>query len=773
MPDPVDLLADSIRQINSDFDLVELLGELLDQAIATTGCARALVVTWTAENPEPIERAARGAPAPFARDEEIDALRPLLSAGRLVWTEDAAKDARFRDAAQRSGLRLRRLGVAPLLPRGRAAGALVLYGDSPGKLAPEAAGTLTRIADLSALALDVASLRAVQPTDPVTGLPTHRTFLARLNEEVARAGRTGRPFAVVRAAFVVGGSDPAALAREVRRHLRPGDLLARAEGAPAFHILLPETRRAEAAGIARRIHDARPGSFGIASVPEDAVDVEALLMALEDAFVRARAAGGGVYDPSGAAQETEPPERDLASREGRALAATIRALFARELDLKLQLALAAELIAAAVGAGPALFAVPDPAGGWISSGPDAEIEKAVPILRDGRTVGAVWVPGAGPGEERLLVALAGAVAAEVAASAAMVRRRGELRARQEELDRAVAELRRKYDFSAIVGSGPKLMEVLRIVARAAETDAPVLVTGESGTGKELLARAVHANSARRRHPFVVLNCAAVPPSLIESELFGHAKGAFTGAAGDRRGTFESAHRGTVFLDEVGEIPVEVQAKLLRALQFGEIQRVGSDEPIHVDGRVVAATNRDLTEEVRRKRFREDLYYRLDVFRVHVPPLREHPEDVPALVEHFCAKFSKELKRDGMRPDPEAVEVLKRYSFPGNVRELENILLRAIAMSAESVLRPGDLPRELTGGAPPPGFAVPRTAEELEEMKRRATKDAADRLEVAFVRQALSAAQGNVAEAARRAGMHRAFLHRLVTKHGIDAEGFRG
>jgi PAS domain S-box-containing protein len=247
------------------------------------------------------------------------------------------------------------------------------------------------------------------------------------------------------------------------------------------------------------------------------------------------------------------------------------------------------------------------------------------------------------------------------------------------------EIQADHNFEEIVGASPALVRVLENVRRVAPTDASVLIHGETGTGKELIARAIHFNSKRRDKPLIKINCAALPTGLVESELFGHEKGAFTGAIARRVGRFELADGGTIFLDEVGEIPLEVQAKLLRALQEKEFDRVGGKSPISVDVRVIAATNRDLLAAVREKTFREDLYYRLNVFPVHVPPLRERKEDLPLLAHFLLKKFATRIGKPIEQVSPEALSQLDAYPWPGNVRELENIIERAVILAAGPVL----------------------------------------------------------------------------------------
>src|SRR5215831_4395449 len=257
----------------------------------------------------------------------------------------------------------------------------------------------------------------------------------------------------------------------------------------------------------------------------------------------------------------------------------------------------------------------------------------------------------------------------------------------------------------IIGQSPSLLELYTLLDRVADTPTTVLVTGESGTGKELVARAVHENSSRRDKPFIKVNCAAIPRDLMESELFGYERGAFTGAVGSKPGRFELANGGTLFLDEIGEVPVEMQVKLLRALQESEFERVGGIKTIHVDVRLVAATNRDLKKLIAAGAFREDVFYRLNVVPIALPPLRERGSDIPLLVDHFLAKFNERLKKHVSGVEPEALDVLCAYAWPGNIRELENVIERAVLFCDAGKLRLLDLPQELRGGsmAPPPNL----------------------------------------------------------------------
>jgi len=256
------------------------------------------------------------------------------------------------------------------------------------------------------------------------------------------------------------------------------------------------------------------------------------------------------------------------------------------------------------------------------------------------------------------------------------------------------ELGTKYAFDNIIGGAPPMLRIYEMVKRVANTKSSVLITGESGTGKELIARAVHYNGPLKDKPFVTVNCGAIPENLMESEMFGHKKGSFTGAIADKKGLFEVANGGTIFLDELGELPLTMQVKLLRVIQEGTFKRVGGTEDVHVDVRVISATNKNLDVEVKAGRFREDLFYRLNVIQVHCPPLRERREDIQMLANHFLEKFSKALGMNVKRVSNEAMDVLKRYHFPGNVRELENIVERTVALEPGPTILPESLPRHL-------------------------------------------------------------------------------
>ncbi len=253
------------------------------------------------------------------------------------------------------------------------------------------------------------------------------------------------------------------------------------------------------------------------------------------------------------------------------------------------------------------------------------------------------------------------------------------------------ELNKRYDFDEIIGSSGKMLEVFELMKKVVSTEVTVLIQGESGTGKELAARAIHFNSSRKDNPFVKMNCAAIPDGLLESELFGHEKGAFTDAAAKKIGRFEAANNGTIFLDEIGDMSLATQAKVLRALQEKEFERVGSTQSIKVDVRIIAATNKDLFRAVKEGEFREDLYYRINVVNLQLPHLRQRREDIPLLFEHFMDKFNQEFNKQIKHISLEAMELLMKYAWPGNIRELENVLQRAIVLAEKDIITKTDLP----------------------------------------------------------------------------------
>jgi two-component system response regulator AtoC len=312
----------------------------------------------------------------------------------------------------------------------------------------------------------------------------------------------------------------------------------------------------------------------------------------------------------------------------------------------------------------------------------------------------------------------------------------------------------------IVGKTPVMLEVYKLVARVAASTATVLVQGESGTGKELVARAIHTHSPRAAAAFVPVNCTALTESLLESELFGHAKGAFTGAVAAKRGLFEMANTGTLFLDEIGDMGPKMQAQLLRTLQDGEVRPVGGTESIRVDVRLVCATNKDLDEEVKEGRFREDLYFRINVVTVRLPPLRERREDIAMLVGHFLAKLALRERRAPTALSPEALKLLTGYAWPGNVRELENAIERAVAVAKGNVILPSDLPPEV-GGGPEPG-ASGESGGLLGEVGDRPTLA---ELERRYIQLVLGEVGGNKKKAAEKLGIDRRTLYRALERGG--------
>ncbi|MDB4939281.1 MAG: Transcriptional regulator BkdR of isoleucine and valine catabolism operon [Labilithrix sp.] len=332
----------------------------------------------------------------------------------------------------------------------------------------------------------------------------------------------------------------------------------------------------------------------------------------------------------------------------------------------------------------------------------------------------------------------------------------------------------------IIGASPGLTDLYAVLERVADSPTTVLITGESGTGKELVARALHEHSTRKDKPFIKVNCAAIPKELIESELFGYERGAFTGAVSSKPGRFELANGGTLFLDEVGEIPVEMQVKLLRALQESEFERVGGIKTIHVDVRLVAATNRDLKKLIAANAFREDLFYRLNVVSIRLPALRERDTDIPLLVEHFLAKFNERLKKQVTGVEPEALDILSAYGWPGNIRELENVMERSVLFCDAQKLRVEDLPGELRGSA---GSVAPPTSDASggaemplsgEGGLKEHVKVAMSRLERDLVSRALKQTSGNVTHAARLLKISRKGLQlkmkELGLREGIGEKG---
>jgi DNA-binding NtrC family response regulator len=338
--------------------------------------------------------------------------------------------------------------------------------------------------------------------------------------------------------------------------------------------------------------------------------------------------------------------------------------------------------------------------------------------------------------------------------------------RQENLNLKLA-LSSKYRLDNMIGSGARMQQVYRAIAQCATTNATVLITGESGTGKELIARAIHHNSLRKTKPFVAVDCNALSDNLLESELFGHVKGAFTGAVSGKKGMLEVAEGGTLFLDEVGNIPLATQAKLLRVIQEREFRAVGDTRTQSADFRLIAATNKDLKAMVDAQTFREDLYYRVNVFPIQAPALRERREDIPALAFHFVRSFSQELGKNVSEISEGAMDLLTGYDWPGNVRELENALHRATILATDKVLREAHLVG-ITEAWQDRGQPVPRSGEELKRLKKAARERSVEHIERLFVLDALKRNGGKVAQSARDTAMLRSNFQALMKKHNIHA-----
>jgi DNA-binding NtrC family response regulator len=341
------------------------------------------------------------------------------------------------------------------------------------------------------------------------------------------------------------------------------------------------------------------------------------------------------------------------------------------------------------------------------------------------------------------------------------------RALQDEVAFLRSQLQDRYSFHNIISKNPRMHAIFELISNVAHSNTTVLIEGETGTGKEVIARAIHEASQNRSGPLVAVNCAALPESLLESELFGHEKGAFTSAVSQRRGRFELAHGGTIFLDEVGDVPAAMQAKLLRVLQERRFERVGGTESIEVDVRVIAATNRPLQKLVKQGTFREDLYYRLNVVKIDLPPLRERQEDIRLLAQHFAEKYA----RAGEPPKqiaPEALELLINYRWPGNIRELENVIERACVTSSDNVIGPENLPPEIVH-PPAPRFPFPIDLErQLPELLREITAH----VEHQYIRKALKKARGNVGRCAKICGLSRRSITAKIAEYKLDKKAFK-
>jgi DNA-binding NtrC family response regulator len=324
---------------------------------------------------------------------------------------------------------------------------------------------------------------------------------------------------------------------------------------------------------------------------------------------------------------------------------------------------------------------------------------------------------------------------------------------------------RAHSLDEIIGRSPAMRTVFKTIQMVCETDVDVLIFGETGTGKELVARSIHNRSRRKAHRFVAIDCGAIPENLLESELFGYERGAFTGAESRSIGLLELAHEGTFFMDEVGELPVRLQSKLLRSLQERKIRRLGGKDEIDIDVRVIVATSRNLENEIREQRFRNDLYYRINVARIVLPPLRERTEDIPLLISHFIAMYAEQMGKSIAEVDPEVTETLMRYSWPGNVRELQNVLKRAIAMTSHHMLTTDDFPDEIVAQG-----GERRTRDRGSFFQVRAQRMAA--FEKWYLSNLLKMCLGDISRAARKAGIPRGTLYRFMKKHDLKAEDFR-
>ncbi len=384
----------------------------------------------------------------------------------------------------------------------------------------------------------------------------------------------------------------------------------------------------------------------------------------------------------------------------------------------------------------------------------------LPLFHDGEIFGAVYldnrsVRGAFTPEQ---FEFAQSFADFIAAAAHHALEQRQLHSQVEALHQT---LREAFRFDRIIGRHPAVIDILNLISQVADTDAAVLLQGESGSGKELVAHALHENSRRADKPFIAINCGALPDELLESELFGHRKGAFTGATSDKVGWFERAYGGTIFLDEVAEMSPAMQVKLLRVLQNGEFSPVGSTTICHADARVIAASNKNLQELVQQGTFRDDLYYRLNVITIQVPPLRERRSDIPLLAAHFIDIFCRKYNKTPLTLTDAALSALNAYDFPGNIRELENIMQRAVILATDERIEPTHLPAELlTDPAGDPHNFKAAKQHVVANFERR------------FISERLSASRGNISQAARDAGMDVKNFFEKMKKYGIDAGAFK-
>ncbi len=332
-----------------------------------------------------------------------------------------------------------------------------------------------------------------------------------------------------------------------------------------------------------------------------------------------------------------------------------------------------------------------------------------------------------------------------------------------------AEENSSYHFENIIGSSQPMQNVFRMIARCAPTNSTVMIRGESGTGKELIARAIHYNSLRKDRPFVTVDCTSLSENLLESELFGHVKGSFTGAVSNKKGLFETADGGTLFLDEIGNISMSTQAKLLRFIEEREFKAVGDTRTLSVDIRLVTATNKDLEGMVADGEFREDLYYRINIFPIEIPPLRDRRDDIPALATHFLNHFTEDMNHKATEFSPGAMNLLMNHDWPGNVRELENVIQRAVILASGDVIRQGHLVN-IIDMLPHVDLDIPRTSEELKEIKKVARRKSVENVEKHFVLGALKRNHWNVTRAAEETGMQRPNFQALMKKYDIRIRG---
>ncbi|NCN05078.1 MAG: GAF domain-containing protein [Spirochaetales bacterium] len=388
----------------------------------------------------------------------------------------------------------------------------------------------------------------------------------------------------------------------------------------------------------------------------------------------------------------------------------------------------------------------------------------VPIKIGNEVIGAFSVDSPPADEKilrdrlRLLSVIASMIAQAVKIRHAVLE---EKRFLQEENNRLQDELRERFRPSNIIGNSKAMQNVFDMIAYVSKSDATVLVRGESGTGKELVAHAIHYNSNRAAKPFIKVNCAALPETVIESELFGHEKGAFTSAIAMRKGRFELANGGTIFLDEIGDLSASTQVKLLRVLQEKEFERVGGNDTIRTNVRIIAATNRNLEELMETNTFREDLYYRLNVFPIHIPPLRDRKSDILLLADHFIEKYAEQNVKNVRRISTPAIELLTHYHWPGNVRELENCVERAVLLTIDEVIHSHHLPPSL------------QSAESTGTRLQKSLETALEDLEAELLQDALKSAKGNMAKAARMLGLTERKMGLRVKKYDIDSRIFRG